>query len=102
MAPIKESLPHELQKLIELGRQKKLFTLVIRYNVPDGNEPKLMTKRNLERLELMNFSENMFKYGFRVGVAPGHWKIICPMDIVEVDLYQQDAYFFEAPYNPGK
>ncbi len=101
MAPLKSDISPELERLIALGKQKKLFSLVIRYNVA-GSEAKLMNKRNLERVELMNFSENMFKYGFRVMVAPGHWKIICPMDIVEVDLYQQDAYFFEPPANYQK
>ena len=102
MEPTKESLSPELARLIELGKQKKLWSIVIRYNVVGGGETKLMSKRNLETIELMNFRELMFKYGFKVPIDPGHWKIICPMDIVEVDLYQQDAYFFEAPYNPEK
>lgn len=92
-------MPHELVRLIELGKQKKLYGIEIIYNVPSTGATKRMTKRNLETTELMNFRENMFKYGFKVMVAPGHWKIICPMDIVEVDLYQQDSYFFEA--QPG-
>ncbi len=102
MEPTRESLSPELARLIELGKQKKLWSIVIRYTVYDSNEPRLMNKRNLEATELMNFRELMFRYGFKVEVEPGHWKIICPFDIVEVDLYQQDAYFFEAPYNPGK
>jgi hypothetical protein len=65
--------------------------------VAGQNETKLMQKRNMEVRELMSFRENMFRYGFKVMVEPGHWKIICPMDVVEVDLYQQDAYFFEPP-----
>jgi hypothetical protein len=96
MAPIKQSLPPELERLIQLGKRKKLWALEIRYNVPNG-EAKLMHKRNMEVAELMSFRENMFKYGFKVMVAPDHWKIICPMDIVEVDLYKQDYYIFEAP-----
>lgn len=97
MAPIKESIPYELQQLIELGKQKKLWALEIRYNVPGEGVAKLMRKRNLTVKELMIFRESMFKYGFKVQIEPGHWKIICPMDIVEVDLYQQDHYFFDGP-----
>jgi hypothetical protein len=56
-----------------------------------------MRKRNMEVKELMNFRELMFKYGFKVMIEPGHWKIICPIDIIEVDLYNQDHYFFDGP-----
>jgi len=86
-----------LQQLIELGKQKKLWALEIIYNVAGSNEPKLMRKRNLTSKELMTFRESMFKYGFSVQIDPGHWKIICPMDICEVDLYQQDEYLFDGP-----
>ncbi len=96
MAPTND-YQYELQKLIELGKQKKLWAIEIRYNVSGGGESKLMRKRNLTVKELMIFRESMFKYGFKVQVDPGHWKIICPMDIVEVDLYNQDHYFFDGP-----
>lgn len=97
MALIKEYIPKELKQLIEMGKQKKLWALEIRYNVAGQGETKLMRKRNLTVQELMTFRESMFKYGFKVMVEPGHWKIICPMDIVEVDLYNQDHYFFDGP-----
>jgi hypothetical protein len=99
MAPIKQSLPPELERLIELGKQKKLYRLVILYNVRSYGETKVLDKPNMEVAELMNFRENMFVYGFKVMVAPGHWKIVCPMDVVEVDMYQQDSYFFHAMFN---
>lgn len=102
MAPTNQPIPYELQRLIDLGKQKKLWALEIQYNVAKTGETKVMRKRNMEELELMNFRELMFRYGFKVMVAPGHWKIICPMDIVEVDLYRQDAYFFDAPAGLSK
>lgn len=96
MAPTKQSLPPELERLIQLGKRKKLWSLEILYNFRNG-EAKLMHKRNMENEELMSFRENMFRYGFKVMVAPDHWKIVCPMDILEVDLHRQDYYIFEAP-----
>jgi hypothetical protein len=97
MAPIRDSTPAELQRLIDLGKQKKLWTIEVCYNVVGTSEAKMKRYRNLEVQELMTFRESMFKYGFKVGVEPGHWKIVCPIDIIEVDLYQQSAYFFDAP-----
>jgi hypothetical protein len=96
MAP-NDTNPPELQRLIDLGKQKKLWTIDVLYRLTSANEAKRKMYRNLEVYELMRFREDMFKYGFKVGVEPGHWKIICPMDILEVDLYQQSAYFFDAP-----
>ena len=97
MALTRQSIPPELQRLIELGTRKKLWALEIHYSVPGSSEAKLMRKRNMEVGELMSFRELMFKYGFKVMVEPGHWKIICPIDIIEVDLYNQDHYFFDGP-----
>lgn len=98
MAPINESpIPHELQMLIQLGKEKKLWSIEIIYNIAGEGATKRMLKRNMTARELMVFRESMFKYGFKVQIDPGHWKIICPMDIVEVDLYQQDHYFFDGP-----
>jgi hypothetical protein len=97
MEPIKDTTPFELKRLIELGRKGKLWRIVVMYNVHGCGETKLHDLKNLEITELMNFRENMFRYGFKIQIAPGHWKIICPMDVVEVDLYQQSAYFFDAP-----
>jgi hypothetical protein len=77
---------------MELGRQKKLWALEIMYNVPGENKTKIIWKRNMTGEELQKTREGMFRYGFEIPVEPGHWKIICPMDIVTVDCYRQDNY----------
>ena len=97
MEPTNQYIPHELKQLIELGKQKKLWALEVIYSVRGEGATKLKRMTNLTLNELMNFRENMFKYGFKIELEPGHWKIICPMDILEVDLYQQDAFFFDPP-----
>lgn len=102
MALTKGYIPPELERLITLGKQGKLYRIVVIYNVHGHGETKIHDLKNLEIAELMNFRDNMFRYGFKVQIAPGHWKIICPMDIVEVDLYQQSAYFFDAPAPSSK
>lgn len=83
---------------MELGRQKKLWSLEIMYNVhlpTGGQETKIEWKRNLDTTELMKFREAMFRYGFSMPVTANHWKLVCPMDIISVDLYRQDAYVAE-------
>lgn len=94
----KQYIPPEVLRLMELGRQKKLWALEIRYNVPDKNETKIIWKRNMTGEQLQTVRENMFRLGFEIPVEPGHWKIICPMDIVTVDCYRQDNYVGEG-YN---
>lgn len=94
----KTYIPPEVLQLMELGRQKKLWALEIVYTTPGENEVKRIWQRNLTGEKLMDFREKMFRYGFTVPVEPGHWKIVCPMDIQSVDLYRQDNYVTET-YN---
>lgn len=82
-------------RLMQLGRDGKLWALEVVYSIRDKNEYKQMIKRNLTEEELLKTREAMFKYGLQIPVEPGHWKIICPIDILEVDLYKQKAYVME-------
>lgn len=95
MSQPKQYIPPEIMRLMQLGRDGKLWALEVVYSIRDKNEYKQMIKRNLTEEELLKTREAMFKYGLQIPVEPGHWKIICPIDILEVDLYKQKAYVME-------
>lgn len=91
----KTYIPPEILRLMELGRNKKLWCLEIVYNLNHLNgthETKREPKRNLDDEQLMKIREKMFRYGFDVPVETGHWIIVCPMDILSVHLFRQDNY----------
>lgn len=91
-------LPDELLSRIDAGAKKKLWAIDLLYNTRTG-ETRPFRKRNLYSDELMKFRETMLRYGFTIEVEPGHWKLILPFDIVEVDLYRQDKYLPEPQNN---
>jgi hypothetical protein len=96
MTTNKQYIPPEVLRLMELGRQKKLWALEIEYTVRPDNEIKLQYKRNLTGEELKIFRDALFRYGLSIPIKPGHWRIICPMDIIQVDCFQQDCYIMES------
>jgi hypothetical protein len=81
------------QMLYELGAAGKLWALEVEYNL--DNETKLIRWRNLPDAELQLRRESIFKVGIPLFIEPGHWRIICPMDIAKVDVYRQNGYFPE-------
>lgn len=87
----KEYIPPEVLRLMELGRQKKLWAVEIWYNIPGGGK-KPFWKRNMVSDEMMEFRDKVFRYGLQLPVEPHHWQIICPMDILSMDLFQQENY----------
>lgn len=88
----KTYIPPDVLRLMKLGEQKKLWALEIMYNIRGNSTTSIMWKRNLDDEELKKVRDAMFRYGIEMPIAPGHWKIICPIDIVDVDLYRQDNY----------
>jgi hypothetical protein len=90
---IPASVPDELKELFEMGAAGKLWTLEFEYTM--DSERKLFRWRNLSEKELMVKRTKMFSVGMTVPVGgePGHWRIICPIDIIRVDLYRQSGYF---------
>lgn len=89
----KQYTPPEVLERQELGRQGKLWTIEVIYN-KDGTS-RILRKRNMTDVELMKFRQSMFSFGFTMPVEQGHWSIICPLDIVSVDLFKQASYFPE-------
>ncbi len=85
--------PPEILRLQQLGREGKLWTIEITYHC-DSNT-KLERKRNMTGDELVKYREDIFRIGFSVPIAAGHWRIVTPYDIIQVDLYKQSGYFPE-------
>lgn len=80
----------QMQELLTLGSEGKLWAVEVRYNVQQ--EAKLYWRRNLTGEQCMKLRNRMFQFGFEIAIEPGHWQIICPMDIQEVHMYRQDRY----------
>lgn len=93
--PMPSEWPESYREIWDLGEAGKLWALEIVYRL-DGNpltQRKLL--RNLTEPKLVETRIRMFSQGLGIAVDgdPGHWKIILPMDIISVDLYQQFGYF---------
>lgn len=93
--PMPLDLPDTFRELWDLGEAGKLWSLEIVYKMAGslGTNRKLL--RNLTEPKLVETRIRMFSQGLGIAVDgdPGHWKIILPMDIISVDLYQQFGYF---------
>lgn len=100
----KQFIPAEVQQLMELGKEGKLWSLWVLYNVHNPakpqNETRLWKLQNLVAAEVKKHRESMFRYGFTIPLESGHWKIICPMDIIEVDLFKQGGYMPQIDGDP--
>lgn len=81
---------YQYKKLLTLGMEGKLWSVRVQYR--DKGETKQHIRRNMLSPELMGFRKNMFQFGFEISVGPGHWKIVCPMDIEEVEMFKQTKY----------
>lgn len=95
----KPLMPPELQLLYDQGKAGKLWVMEIIYRV--GAEDKMLRKRNMTSGELMQFRLDIFRIGFITPIEPGHWRLICPMDIKQIDLYKQSGYFTDLPSSIG-
>lgn len=51
------------------------------------------TIKNLFGAELMQLRESIFTTGVLLPQEPGHWKIIKPADIMEIDVWRQKSFF---------
>lgn len=87
-------IPESIRERMELGKAGHLWTIEVLYNVKSTTVTE--RKRNMKGEEIMQFRKNIFLVGMLINQAPGHWRVICPMDIVQVDLYRQSDYFPDA------
>lgn len=80
----------QLQELLTAGMEGKLWAVSVMYKI--ANETKLYERRNLTGEQTMKLRNRMFQFGFEIMQEPGHWVIICPMDILEVHMFRQTSY----------
>lgn len=81
----------EYQRLCNLGKQGKLFTVEVVYYLE--NEVKKMTRKNMEDGRVKEFRVKIFQEGLTIIRGEGHWSVVPPGDIVSLDIYRQAAYF---------
>ena len=86
-----ERIPSHIVELMTLGQHLYSIEVVYRW----GSEEKIERRRNLTEAELGKFRRNVLIGGMAFMVEPGHWKVVCPIDILTIDMYQQNGYFEE-------
>jgi hypothetical protein len=89
--------PEETLRLEKLGKNRKLWTVDIIYShysfeMPQ-NDTKHMVKGNMELPALQAFIEKIFRTGFTLPIDSDHWRVIKPLDILQVDIFRQSDYF---------
>lgn len=83
----------------EAGKQGKLWSIEVIARIGiTGTETKRWFRANLYENELMKAREKMFTHGILVPVDPGRWKIILPLDILEVEVTRQKNFFANEPF----
>ncbi len=91
--PLSEADLNEYQKLVVLGKQGKLWTIELVYQL--DKKVIVSTHRNLLSSKIMDLRGSLFSHGYLIPVGEGHWKVIPPMDYISIDIYRQSAYFGE-------
>lgn len=91
--PMPVDMPQEMREWWDLGEAGKLWSLEFTFTL--NGLPKVHRRllRNLTEAKLAATRAKMFIEGLTLRKEPGHWVIICPMDIISVDAYQQFGYF---------
>jgi len=86
----------ELQDRIDLGKKGKLWRIEILYK--RGNEVCRIEKRDRTGAEVKTICEDLYIAGLTVPISPGHFRVVSPYDILEVDCYKQDKFIGEDYY----
>lgn len=73
------------------GRAGKLYCIEVVYTY--FRETKKLTIQNRTWSEVIEFRARVFDLGIMVPVVKGHWKLVSPYDITDIDIYQQSGYF---------
>lgn len=86
-----KQIPPHIIELMALGQHLYSVEVVYRW----GSENRIERRRNLTEEQMGKFRRNLLIGGLAFLVEPGHWKVICPIDILEFDIHQQSGYFHE-------
>jgi hypothetical protein len=74
-----------------LGQHLYSIEIVYRW----GAEEKIERRKNLTEEEMGKFRRNVLVGGMAFMVERGHWKVVCPIDILSIDIHEQSGYFHE-------
>lgn len=84
----------DLEKRKQAGKEKKLWGIEVMYrHYESPGSVRRHTMKNYFGEELMNFRNTVFTAGIMMPVDPGHWVIIMPADILQIDVYRQNSFF---------
>lgn len=76
------------------GAAGKLFSIEVLFCAYNAKSVyRRHTIRNLTGGELMKWRENVFLSGMLLPQAPGHWTVIRPGDILQIDVWRQKTLF---------
>ena len=82
----------ELLERKAIGKKGLLWTIETTFKLPTG-EVKWHYGFNATDDEINLYRENVFKYGMKLPVDPGHWYIIHPQDFWLIELWRQYNFF---------
>lgn len=91
--PVNDPGYEDKMKRISLGKAGKLWRIEVLYKVAHETKRVCITDRTGR--EVREFRELVYTAGLAVPIDPGHFKVISPFDILEVDVWKQDKYFGE-------
>lgn len=86
-----QNITPELQQRIDLGKAGKLWRIEVLFKL--GNETRRYETRDRTGKEVREFREVVYTAGLAIPIDPGHFKVISPFDILEVDVWRQDRYY---------
>lgn len=88
----RELTPEDIKRM-ELGKAGKLWRIEVLYK--NGNITQRVEIRDRTGKEVREFRELVYTAGLAVPIDPGHFKVVSPYDILEVDVWKQDRFFGE-------
>lgn len=88
----RELTPEDIKRM-ELGKAGKLWRIEVLYK--HGNNTCRVEIRDRTGKEVREFRELVYTAGLAVPIDPGHFKVVSPYDILEVDVWKQDRFFGE-------
>lgn len=82
----------ELEERMKKGNAGELWRIEVIFKKNAG-ETGRHTLDNQTGAELMNFRAQIFTCGLLFPIDPGHWKVISPWDLLEIDVWRQKKYY---------
>lgn len=81
------------------GKAGKLWTIAViaRHGIW-GQETRRFARCNLYWNELGQARSTMCVHGIMMPVDPGHWIVILPWDILQIDIDKQKTFFENEPF----